>query len=55
MAGVEMVETGAGQPSLPSETLELIQELASLEAHTNSVIQSSREGIYVQYLEPQLN
>lgn len=45
VAGVDMVEMGAGLPSPPSDTFELMQELASLEAHITMLIQSSREGI----------
>ena len=47
VAGVDMVEMGAGLPSPPSDTFELMQELASLEAHITMLIQSSREGIYI--------
>ena len=45
VAGVDMVEMGAGLPSPPSDTFEL-------EAHITMLIQSSREGIYIyKYLE----
>ena len=42
--GVEMVGTGTGLPSPTADTFELMQELASLEAHLTSQLSHHWKG-----------